>query len=79
LKVNKDIGIEYAKALAMADVKILTNSGDVQSGLSGIKDIISSKGGAGLVGLIEGLKQSQTGTELVEGLLGKLKSEKSEK
>ena len=76
LKVNKDIGIEYAKALTTADVKILANSGDVQSGMSSIKDIVSSKGGAGLVGLIEGLKQSETGSELVSGLLDKLKGEK---
>ena len=73
LKVNKDIGIEYAKALAKADVKILANSGDVQSGMSSIKDIVSSKGGAGLVGLLEGLKQSETGSEFVDGLLDKLK------
>ena len=75
LKVNKDIGIEYAKALTTADVKILANSGDVQSGMSGVKDILSSKGGAGIVGLIEGLKQSETGSELVAGLLDKLKGD----
>jgi flotillin len=76
LKINRDVGIEYAKALTQADVKILANSGDVQSGIGGIKDIVSSKGGAGIVGLIEGLKQSESGSELVNGLLDKLKGDK---
>jgi flotillin len=60
-----------AKALASADLKILANSGDVQSGMNKFSDILSSKGGSQINGLIESFKQTEEGKALL-GLLTNL-------
>lgn len=72
--VDKDEVVEVAKAEAMAralesaDLKILANSGDVQSGMSKFTDILSSKGGSQINGLLESFKQTDEGKALL-GLL----------
>lgn len=75
--VDKDEVVEVAKAEAMAralesaDLKILANSGDVQSGMSKFTDILSSKGGSQINGLLESFKQTDEGKALL-GLLTNL-------
>jgi len=75
--VDKDEAVEIAKADAMAralenaDLKILANSGDVQSGMNKFTDILSSKGGSQINGLIESFKQTEEGKALL-GLLTNL-------
>lgn len=59
-----------AEALGKADLKILANSGDVQSGMSKFSDILSAKGGSQINGLLESLKQTDEG----KALLGLLKN-----
>ena len=65
VEVSQVVEVEKAKAmaeaLAAADLKILANSGDVQSGMSKLTDILSSKGGAQINGLMEALKQTPEG------------------
>jgi flotillin len=69
--VDKDESVEIAKAEAMAralesaDLKILANSGDVNSGMNSFADILSSKGGSQINGFLEALKQNPE----AEGLL----------
>lgn len=60
-----------AKALQNADLKILANSGDVQSGMNKFTDILSAKGGSQINGLLESLKQTEEG-KAVLGLLKNL-------
>jgi flotillin len=59
-----------AKALQSADLKILANSGDVQSGMNKFSDILSAKGGSQINGLLESLKQTEEG----KAILGLLKN-----
>ncbi|MDR1218456.1 MAG: hypothetical protein LBK73_02480 [Treponema sp.] len=72
IKAARDVGIEQAKNIGRADIKILANSGDVQTGIEKISDIFSSKGGSALNGLFESLKQIPEGEALVGGLLRRL-------
>jgi flotillin len=60
-----------AKALQSADLKILANSGDVQSGMNKFSDILSAKGGSQINGLLESLKQTEEGKTIL-GLLKNL-------
>lgn len=68
--VDKDQVVDVAKAEAMAealgkaDLKILANSGDVQSGMNKLSDILSAKGGSQINGLLESLKQTDEGEAL---------------
>jgi flotillin len=70
--VDKDEAVEIAKAEAMAkalqsaDLKILANSGDVNSGMNSFSDILSSKGGSQINGFLEALKQNPEAEGLLE-------------
>lgn len=72
-EVNKVQYQSLATALGGADLKLLVNSGDVNSGLGKFSDILSSKGGAVANGLIESLKQTPEGAGILSILsrLGK--------
>lgn len=65
-----------AEALSNADLKLLVNSGDVNSGLNKFTDILSAKGGSQLNGLIEALKQTDEGKSIVS-LLNKLNTDQT--
>lgn len=67
-EVNKVQYQSLAAALNGADLKLLVNSGDVHSGLSSFSDILSSKGASAASGLIEGLKQTAEGANVLAAL-----------
>lgn len=77
VKANQAVGIEQAKALSQADLKIIANSGNVENGMKGVMDIFSSNGGTNVGAMLEGLAQTEQG----EALLKKvgLNSDKKEK
>lgn len=72
VEVSQVIGVaqyeSIAKALAAADLKLLVNSGDVHSGIGKLTDLFTSKGASQLNGLIEGLKQTDEGKNLMSML-----------
>lgn len=68
VKASQAVGIEQAKALSQADVKVIANSGNVENGMKNILDIFSANGGTQLGAFFEGLAQSEQG----EAVLNKL-------
>jgi flotillin len=72
VEVSQVVGVaqyeSIAKALASADLKLLVNSGDVQSGIGKLTDLFSAKGASQLNGLVEGLKQTEEGRGLMSML-----------
>jgi len=76
VEASIEIGVQQAKsygeALKTADLKIIANSGDVNSGIGKITDLLSSKGGQAINGLVESLQQTEMGSKLVGGLMDKL-------
>jgi flotillin len=83
VEASIEIGVQQAKsygeALQSADLKIIANSGDVNSGIGKITDLLSSKGGQAVNGLLESLQQTEVGGELVANLVEKLKGKEKEK
>ena len=71
IEANKDIGLEQAKALSNADLKIIANEGNVASGVNKIGDVLSSKGGTNLASMLEGLNQSEIGKKIIDKFTGK--------
>lgn len=65
VEAQQAVGIEQAKALEKADVKIITNAGDPVSGVEKTLDLFTPKGGNLMGGALEALIQSPTGQELV--------------
>lgn len=66
VKATQAVGIEQAKALAQANVKVIANSGNVENGMKGIMDIFSSTGGTNVGAMLEGLAQTEQGQALLE-------------
>ena len=69
IEANQTVGIEQAKALASADLKVIANEGNIASGISKISEVLSSKGGTNLGAMLEGLNQSELGKNLIEKFL----------
>ncbi len=72
VEANQAVGIEQAKALAQAEIKIITNAGSPTQGMSNVMDLFSSTGGTGVASMLEGMAQSETGKSLLNGLTGRL-------
>ncbi len=77
VKANQAVGMEQAKALAQADLKVIANAGSVENGMRSVMDVLTSQGGTNIGAMLEGLAQTEQG----EALLTKigLKPGKSEK
>lgn len=79
VEVSQVIGVtQYeaiAKALSNADLKLLVNSGDVHSGIGSLTDLFTAKGASQLNGMVEGLKQTEEGKQLLS-LLDKVSPKK---
>ena len=63
------VGVEQAKALESADLKVIANNGTVTGGISSLGDILSSGGGTNIGALLEGLAHTPTGKALVDKLV----------
>lgn len=63
---NENVGIEQARALKEADIKIIANTGDPVSGMSNVMDLFTSKGGTNISAMLEGLAQSEKGQALLK-------------
>ena len=59
MKANQAVGIEQAKALSQADLKIIANAGNVENGMKSVMDIFSSNGGTHVGAMLEGLVQTE--------------------
>ena len=79
VEANEKIGIEQAKVLLNADLKIIANGGDVQNGINKFSEILSSKGGQNLAAMLEGISQSQIGKTLLEKFTANNNAENKQK
>ena len=75
IEATESVGKEMAGAIKAADVKIIANSGDVQSGIGNLADIFTPKGGTSIGGMLEGLVQTDQGKALLNGVLSKLNTD----
>ncbi len=64
----KGVGLEQAKALVEADLKVIANSGDVMGGVNNLFDLFSAKGGTNLGAMLEAAGQTDAGRSLMERL-----------
>lgn len=71
IEANQAIGMEQAKALANANVKIIANGGDISTGIQKVGDIFSSAGGTSIGAMLEGLANSEIGKKVVDKITAK--------
>jgi flotillin len=65
VEASQAIGVEQAKALEKADIKIISNSGNPVSGVSTVRDLFSSSGGTQIGAMLEGVAQTDVGKDLL--------------
>lgn len=63
---NQAIGIEQAKNLGNADIKVIANAGDVTTGVNSAREIFTPKGGTNLGGMLEAFINTEAGRQLFE-------------
>ena len=66
VRASKDVGIAQADALKQADVKVIVNGGDVQTGVNGISELFTSRGGQAIGAMLEGLAQTDNGKAVLD-------------
>lgn len=73
IEAMQAIGVEQAKALTGADVKVIANTGanGVGSGLTSVMDLFTPTGGTAVAGALEALSQTEAGKAVVGRLTGK--------
>jgi len=71
VEANQAIGVEQAKALDKADVKIIANTGSgIPNGMKSVMDLFTSSGGTNLGAAVEAFTQTEVGKAIVGRLTG---------
>ena len=70
IEANQAVGIESAKALASADLKVIANSGEVTSGINSLLDVFSAKGGTQLGAMLSAIQNTPEGAKILNKLTG---------
>jgi flotillin len=65
VEANEAVGMKQAEALKEADVKIISNTGDVSSGATNVMDLFTSSGGTKMGAMLEGLAQTPAGQKVL--------------
>ena len=76
IKAEQAVGVEQAKNLGNAQIKIIANAGgNVQDGVKSVADMFSAKGGQSLGSMIEAFAATEAGQQIVGKLFGVKKEE----
>lgn len=71
IKANQTVGIEQAKALEKADVKIIANTGgDASTAMTGLGSVISPRGGTAVGAMLEALANTEQGKAILGKVIG---------
>jgi flotillin len=70
IEATEAVGKEMAGAIKAADLKIIANSGDVQSGIGNLADVFTPKGGTSIAGMLAALGQTEEGSALLGKVVG---------
>lgn len=71
VEAGQAVGIEMAKAISNADLKVIANAGDPQSGIAQIGDLFSPAGGTKITGMLAALDQTEEGKAILGRVTGK--------
>ena len=71
VEANQAVGIEQAKNLGNAQIKIVANAGEsIQGGVSSVMDLFTAKGGQSLGSMLEAFAGTEQGQQLLSKLFG---------
>ena len=61
VKAEKEVGIAQAGAISKAEIKVIANTGSVNSGIQSVSELFTSKGGTQIGAMLEGFKNTEAG------------------
>jgi flotillin len=70
VEAGQAVGVEQAKALMNAEIKIVSTAGTPSAGISSARDLFSANGGVNLGGMLEGFASTEVGKKVVNSVLG---------
>jgi flotillin len=73
VEAQQAIGVEQAKNIGHADIKIIANAGTIEEGIGGATKLFSSKLGQNIAATLEGLAQTDLGRAALDKVLSKEK------
>ena len=79
IEATQAVGMEQAKALSAADIKVISNTGSPTTGLNSVMDLFSSQGGTQVGAMLEGLAQTETGQAVINKVVGSVAKDSSKK
>jgi flotillin len=68
IESQQEVGVEMARSLSKADIKVISNGGTISEGMSGIGDILSAKGGLNLGSMLESFGNTEKGAAILNNL-----------
>jgi flotillin len=68
IEANQVVGIEQAKALTAADIKVIANSAGPIDGVKSVMEMFTPKGGLQLGAAVEAFKNTEAGKAIVDSL-----------
>lgn len=66
IEAAQEVGAAQAKALEKAEIKVISNAGDPQTGVTKVMDLFSSQGGTAVGAMLEALSHTEKGKALVD-------------
>lgn len=72
IEANQAVGLEQAKALGAADIKVIANSGQPAEGLKSVMDLVTPKGGLQLGASLEAFANTDIGKQIVSAVKDKV-------
>ncbi len=78
VEASQAVGIEQAKNLGKAQIKIIANSGNnIETGVKSVMDLFSATGGQALGSMLEAFKATDAGKAILEKITGPTDSEEN--
>ena len=68
VEAGEVVGVEMAKAMQHAEMKVIANGGDIQQGIGKLGDMFTPAGGTKLSGMLAALGQTEEGKRLMEAV-----------
>ncbi len=70
IEAGQAVGVEQAKALERADIKVIANAGTPSGGIDSVRELFSAKGGTQLGAMLEAIRNTDAGKKILDGLNG---------
>lgn len=68
VEAGQVVGVEMAKAMQHAEMKVIANGGDVQQGIGKLGDMFTPAGGTKLSGMLAALGQTNEGKRIIDAV-----------